>query len=496
MLCLQFALRANEWDISSDVLYLQQLSDDLFFHPTPIDHWALQPAPSLFPDGVLIAALRLFDAQPVRLILLYGATTAALYFAVSLWVAQFFFKDKATRFSVASLPLCVFLIQFSDRSARSSALLPAHHASALLVALCAAALCVQIICAEEPQRWRAPALSALLGLAMASDALTLLQATLPLALAATWPFGALVARRAWLQIVVALLAAFAVQSVAQWLLKKHGLVVPVEPPALGIDRLRSGWSTLYAYAKQYPFDALLIFAFGVDQLFLAWTRMFARSSPQQQTAEQRGRAFLFAFLGFSFSATVFGAWYGGYLWEPGRVRYVLMSVALIPAMHVSLRAASIEPPRLARYVAGARVHLLALGCLSLWALTHVAKLPVRTHVPDNVTDAISCVDQIAKTHDVRTGLGGYWSARRLTMMSHEHVEFAAMTEEFKPSIWIANGARQRRVLSAEDVIIHMRDLDEVQVLRNRGEPDARKTCNREIFWLYGPRFRQVNLLDK
>ncbi|MCG8457033.1 MAG: hypothetical protein MI919_12190, partial [Holophagales bacterium] len=151
---------------------------------------------------------------------------------------------------------------------------------------------------------------------------------------------------------------------------------------------------------------------------------------------------------------------GLYLWP------VLSTAVLLPEL--------IGPRRASAVARGVLAITVAVGLLV------VADTPWPEHFPRRPGD-VECLDRLAERHGLRSGLGHFYTARRITVFSRRGLHVDQVGDDLRPMTWIDNRARR----GTYDFVL-TKDLG-ADATRLLGEPDSRAECGSTVLIYERPR---------
>ncbi len=402
---------------NSDNLWCCNFCDDVL-SGADLSGWQLPCAPYLFPDLLLLLPCQWLCPDLVAVYFVYDAVFYGLMLAAVYWLARQLGLGRRSAFVSAAAGLALALsahLRGSYRGLGQLIVNPGSHAGAVLLGLLLTALTVRALRRGGYGRAEAITFAVCGGLGALSDKLLLVQFVLPgclaLAALALWRrvrFGFLV-RHALLVGAALLVALGAKLAVA-------GLGLRIEPAEQDIhwprpDQFLFLMKRLWGLVK----DQHILLVFLALNLAVA-LRVLAARRPAAPAGPEEGAAPKFAALTVVLAplCNVFVLFAVGMSGHPGAARYIL-AVCVLPLLVAVLLLALLPggAARLARGLVVTFVIGLALHQCRL-LLPEVSRETLRAPYP-LLAEAI---DRLVEEHGPMRGLAGYWTARRLSFLTH------------------------------------------------------------------------------
>ncbi|MGH7223448.1 MAG: hypothetical protein ACRELF_09485, partial [Gemmataceae bacterium] len=436
LLVLTFALAwyrffNNPFSFNSDHLYCLHFCDDLL-HGRDLRGWHLPAAPYLFPDMLLLCAVRLLTSHVASVFLLYSAASYLLLL-LALWTLfRQIGLSRGEAFTTAALGLTLLLAAcfHPDYSVRCLLLLhPGNHLGCQLVGLGVAALVLRIL--QRGCHWLSAALVVLAGgLGALSDHLLIVQFFVPIGSAVLLlALCRLVAIRRALGTMLLLAAATALAMSKHTVLTWLGLVpIQLQPTFRkpGIDALKEFAATFWAAFHNQP---LMLTVFALHMLAaltasLFWMRRCRRvksvavdAEVPEPDARRNGPAIVFV----AFVLLLAPLSNAGALMTANMVNYstldrYLYTWLLLPFLCIALW------PRLLPWRPAARlVPAVVIGVVLLRLFTFPDALAL-DRFGSRYPPLARALDDMVRKHGRLRGFSDYWRAREMHYLTREHVE--------------------------------------------------------------------------
>jgi hypothetical protein len=469
-------------DMNSDSLFLAQFARDVVTG-APLRDWVLQPAPSFFPDGLLMAISQLLSRDIRTAIYVYHALFLLVFVGSMIGIAKAVTDSWWRAILAVVAPALIFAYETSGTAMARNFGLPGHHGMSTVMAVVSLLLFVRTI--RRPLSGGYLAFFAAVQLGTAScDKLYILVGILPLLVTVLASvMGKALRFRDGVGLMLPLAAALPAPFALDLLTRKLGMFTPVTrtTPDWSLGRVVHALDLLNAHAATHPAFAwsfALLCVLGPAAVFAC----FGRRRALQTQAGFRTAALgaVMTFFASSVAANLLGVAFGGFLVDPYRVRY-LEAVWVLPLFALSILccgwAASSIWTRLAVPLA-----------LLLQSWVHLRSVPPRALPVSTLglyDPATQCIDQAANETGYRRGYATYWHARKQSLMSRQGVEFAQITADFRVHQWITN-LHGHRVLAAEPpgFLVYLADADEGSVRGALGQPASERACGPAKLWIY------------
>ena len=454
----------------SDAFYLPALYRDLFVAKVPTSHWSLQPAPSLLPDGVVIAGVRAVGGgatvalqvfATLALLNLLAATTALARFATGAPLRHVF---PRAAFGVGA---AAFWIGTSTPAA--TVLFSGFHGAAFGVGLWVYLWALTLAAPRVPLPgaafgfWcRLAGITVATALTGASDGIYDCWVTLPLGLLLlVGPFVLRVPLGRAYSVVVAL----AVGAVAERGLAKV-------PAALGWDTPKAyagvefSWGRVVDFLGQFPSPLLsdahrTVFLAVAAAAFVGLVLAALRPASGSLRARERvmasaGLLMVAACLAGAIATNIYRDLWG--------VRY------LQPALFLPFLA-----------VPFLRARPLAIGAVFAFALPVDPTISGTLEIRPKIT---GCVVGIAQREEISYGFATYWVAHRVTETAPRPLRVLAVEGNGAPRIWLNNPYWYPIAEAAPRFLVVLRDLNSAEIRARFGEPNAVVRCGEDDVWIF------------
>jgi hypothetical protein len=463
--------------LNGDILYLFAMVSELKAQ-VPMRNWILQPAPSFFPDGVIIFVISFFTRSAntgffYYLVVSCGGLAAAAYacFYASLGHVRAVLAATAGAAAVFALSTASPFFQ--------NAFLPGHHGMALVMLLCCIALAHRALRAPRPGA--SVGLFALVALTFGSDRIFAIQGILPLAgcvllggLLRIIPLSAL------LRILIPMGLGTAVGHQLGRIPALLGMFAPPTDAVfeVSVERVLGAIGILLPFFRQFTWLGPMLGAF----LVLGIAYVGGAAAPQVWPVLQRNRRRLsptardtwltVGTLCASLTLNVAGVVFGGYMTDLFRLRY-LDTLFVLPPLGLALLAASLRGPKW--------LGLLPLAAGMYVSATFVQELPLKAKV-DAYPSAIRCLDDVAQRNNVRYGYANYWQARRASLLSRQGLRLAHVTPDFRVHQWIGNLYwHQQASQRPQGLMVYMPNVNAASVRAVLGAPTEIAQCEGEVY---------------
>ncbi len=486
--------------INADTLYATALYRDLFVDRYDVRGWNLTPAPSFFPDMLMMFPLLRLTGDLGLAYLGYTLAQYLLTLAALVSVARLYTRDLPEAM-IAIFTAGAFLVALLQRGNYVFLAAPilsiSHHGSVFL-----AGTVVLWIALRATQHGYSPATAAVFVLVSAptifSDMLLVSWFLAPLTLTALifsvfrWlPFRFFVTTAALAAVSVFVgvggVRLCQASGIFRWNPAVAELTLATVMRALTTPRV------LRSYLGLGPFFPALLVA------FVAWLPLAvglyvgeARAARgtgagHARTARQRARLvlFLITFALLSMGASVLGpfAKARNAIWV---FRY-FHPLVLLPPFVLAILTAMYRGPA-ARYVKGGACAAAVVFALYVYAppLSSLRFAALRSPYPD----LVRCIDEAVSRYGVDYGYCGYWDSKYLTILSRSGARFNLVSREVTP--WhIANnpawyhmppGGRGGGYPRYEFVVAGEQWAPGVR--QRFGEPAAANTCSDRVVLIY------------
>lgn len=493
---LALASRHQRGAINSDSLYTYAWLRDALGEREGF-FWYGPPNPFFFPDALLYlpsmaltedVGLQLLLYSVFYLLLLVGALAGVAYALVKRW-------DEALLFGaigVASLSLFPDLLPMY----RQKVPMPNEHGGALLTGVAFIGLAAVMWLDQTSTRSARVLLIGTLALATASNLIFPVQFVAPLCAAAIlMALLGQIDRRRLMSLLVDVAVATALAYAIRWAVQASGVFTFARAPWNGslenivksIRVLEAEWLPVMNEQLGPIGIALVIAWLLVSVVVLGAAAKRARAGANSAASlELADRRVVFVVLGAnlamlaSIAAPVLTAvWAHGvsprYVWPFPLLGFLLLApvcIALLP------RRSAVVGRAVA--VVGA---LLAIGIVvRAWPQIEPARLRFE---PDEAGRKLLALKREGQIGD---GLGEYWSARLLTVMTGHKLLVNPVTGELGPELWLANSARFfARTDGSRPVydFIVTNNLDKQKIAKAFGEPLRIERAGEHEIWLYG-----------
>jgi hypothetical protein len=471
-------------DINSDTLFLAQFADDAT-HGMPLTNWVLQPAPSFFPDGLVVGLARLVTRDIRSAMYVYHTLFLGILLTAFAGVAHKLTRDWAWAAIVTLAPALQLVFETTRSPMASNFFLPGHHGMSTAMAI----LSLAVVLATDRQRdVSTPRLLVFSVVQVATagcDKLYILIGILPLAamLIAGW-LGRALRRNVVLAFLAGCVIAVPAPMVVETLLRRAGMFIPEAPSTVdwSLGRVVAAVDMLNVHATTHP-----VFAWSFALFMLIGPAVAAGAFVKRRMAPTHGTAGALALIATFMSAVVLanvlGVAFGGFLVDPYRVRY-LEAVWVIPPFALAMFAQAIGPAS-PLWRAAVPTALLAL---SIQRTRNDELPPVPAKTIGTYAPSTQCIDAAAHETGLRVGYATYWHGRKEGLLSHEHVRFAQITADFRVHQWITNLGYHQLVAGSEaGFLVYLADADESAIRRALGDPAEARACGTAKLFVYrGP----------
>lgn len=471
--------------MNSDTLFLAQFAHDVT-HRVPLHDWVVQPAPSFFPDGILVWLATLPTHDIRTSMYLYHAGFAGLILVPMVLLARHVTHLWSRALLLALAPCLQLVFETAKGGTAMNFMLPGHHGMSVVAALWSLVLVLHLQRSHKHFRGWLIAYGALQIATASCDKIYLIVGIVPLlcTLAFGW-LGQMLRRRDALLLfaVTALTIPFA--PLVENGLRRFGIFVPTAPSNFewSLGRIVTSLDVLVTNALTYPLWAWSFAAFAIIGPAAAMGLfVLARNHARQPSAAPiRASGVIVSFLVAMVICNFLGVSFGGFLVDPYRVRY-LEAVWVIPLFGLTFAFAG---------WLGRSANVTSL--LAIAVLVALSGWRVRTADPGTaaraqlgVVDASTqCIDEVAARTGYRLGYATYWHARKESLLSHQNVEFAQITADFRVHQWITN-LRGHQLLAAmpPGFLVYLADADEAAIRAALGEPAEQRACGASKLWVY------------
>jgi hypothetical protein len=480
--CRRLALRLTA-DMNSDVLFLANVIRDLFVDHLPMQNWIFQPAHSLFPDGVLMAASMLVAPSTRHALFLYYLLMMVGLATVTVVAVRSIVPNLRDRILMVVAPLSFLFLESSKSAFLMNFYHPGHHGMAIVAGIASFAIAMQVLRTGVSSRLLV-AFFGMQALTLGSDALYTVQGFLPLV---TMLLLGTRASSLRLRALALLGVAIVALPVGRWIAKvphTFGIFQPEVASSVdySYDRLVNGLVVLAPLAKQHP--VLLVAALAYPALGLAAVGggLLGVDAPMPESRRfaRLSWGLWHAFLVASMLGTFIAVTTGGYLTDVYRVRY-LDTLYVLPVLGL----ASLPFGDQSLFLLWFR--RVALGCA--FVLTLRMPLPTEASAPANVltrvSDETKCLDAMARATNIRLGYANYWSGRSQMFLSHEQLRFAHVTRDFRVHHWILN-LHMHELLAQRPhgVFVYLLNVDKAAVEGVLGKPSRVYSCPSAPIYVY------------
>jgi hypothetical protein len=468
-------------DMNSDSLFLAQFARDVA-RGTSLRDWIVQPAPSFFPDGVLVGVSQLCSSDIRTSMYVYHSLSLIIFLGALVGIAKTVTGDWLRAAVVVIAPTLPFAIETSSSAMARNFMLPGHHGMSTVMAVVSLLLIVQGTVASNRSRLRIAAF-AIIQIGTASfDRLYLLVGILPLIVAvlASASFR-IVKWRTVLSTLASLLIALPAPIVFEAGARKFGMFIPATRNTIdwSLGRLVNAIDLLNGHAAAHP-----VFAWSFALLMIAGPAAAIGCTTASRNSLKRDRTpilgMVMAFFSASVAANVLGVGFGGFLIDPYRVRY-LEAAWVLPPFAISILCAGLAT-RSATTRLASPVLLLAISWLYLRTLptTSMPVSEIATYSP-----VTKCIDEAARATGYHHGYATYWNARKQSLLSHEGVEFSQVTADFRVHQWITNLRGHQAIATNEPgFLVYLADMNEADVRSSLGTPASERICGASKLWVY------------
>ncbi|HTU21218.1 MAG TPA: hypothetical protein VMG10_24405 [Gemmataceae bacterium] len=493
---------------NSDHLYCLHFCDDLI-HGRDLRGWHLPAAPYLFPDILLLCAMRLLTSDVAGVFLLYSSLYYLLLFAVLWAIFRQVGLSRGEAFPTAALGLTLLLAAcfHPDYGVRCLLLMyPGNHMGCLLVGLGVAALVLRTL--QRGFHWLSAMLLVLAaGLGGFSDQLLIVQLLVPIgSTVALLALCRLVSRRravgTTFLLALAAVGAMSKQMVLTWL----GLVPMHLQPALrkpGIDALKQLAVTFWAAFHNQPL-MLTVFVLHMAAALtvsLLWMRrcrcsIGVEADPEgaDRDARRNGPAIVFVALVLLLAPlSNAGALMIANMVSCSTLDRYLYTWLLLPFLFIALW------PRLLPWRATARLAPAAVIGVVLVRLFTFPDAVFLDRFSLRYPPLARALDDMVRKHGRLRGFGHYWSAREMHYLTCEHVEVLPTLpwgqpwfHGYNPNAFLLDDRRDPTVPDYHFAIVPTSgntEVDAEQILARFGKPAEIIAAGEYEIWRYD---RMVN----
>lgn len=463
--------------LNGDILYLFALVSELKAG-VPLGNWILQPAPSFFPDGLIIFIIS-FVTRSANTGFFYYCVISCAALAVATYLCFRASLGNVRAILAATAGAAAVLALSTASPFFQNAFLPGHHGMALVMLLACIALSHHLL--RRASLWSCFGLFALVALTFGSDRIFAIQGILPLGgcvvlgvLLRILPPSSL------LHVVLPMALGTAVGHQLGRIPAMLGMFAPPTDAVfeVSVERMLGAIAILMPFFRQFPWLGPILGAF----VFFGLAYVGGAAAPQVWPVLVRNRVRLspasrdtwltVATLCASLILNVAGVVFGGYMTDLYRLRY-LDTLFVLPPLGLALLAASLRGPKL--------LALVPLGFGMYVAATFVREQPLKAKV-DAYPSAIRCIDDVAKRNNIQFGYANYWQARRASLLSHQGLRLAHVTPDFRVHQWIGNLYwHQQAAMRPRALLVYMPNVNAASVRSVLGAPSEVFQCEGEVY---------------
>ncbi len=472
---------------NSDMLYLPALFQDLTEWGGHLFEWRLTPAPYFFPDMLVYFA---FASTVTNWHLAYTFSIVAhviLFTGGWAFLGRYFFTNSGQRLTYAAFVLItsalLLMLPAASRIIQPQFSISSHFGVMALLPY-ALGLALRAVNGRATRRrmpWIWAGLILLSGLLAMSDALAYAQIILPLLLAVF--FLGLLNKATWRIVGAMAVSVGAAVLLAYWL--RLWLIryrpFPFSPNT--VETMGNAFTELMSALLQdwqsadRLFLLFLLAAMGIHAAIALLSIYHAARRQDFPASLSFLSLFSLASILLTAAAVIVTSLFQG----RGGFRYlfpltVLPVYTLLPVVFYALRYLKAMP---------ALLLLLAL-LLTGWQARAIAQTDALDRYGDYYPPLVTCVDAETARRGLRSGVGTYWDAKYISVLSKTGVKVLQATSDLSPYVWINNPAWYGRfppqfALFNPD---YPHAIDVARLINLYGYPQEVVDCDTRELWVY------------
>lgn len=466
---------------NSDSLYLPSLYADVT-RGANLSQWNLPPSSYVFPDMLLYFGARSVTPNIEAAAVLFGISQyLGLAFGLVLLALQTLpYRYRSLSASVIALMSVCFILSVPNLEFYNQMVfVSAHHFGVVLIVLYVLVITHRLIAETRINHLLVGVLGGLSFLTTLSDWLYLVQVVLPLSAVLALLLGIkAVERKRFLAVAGALIVPSLLGLIASLVnilnhpsLTKY--VFDPHPIAASLTQLVDALAALPIYES-----VLMIIFLSFSAFALGETIVLRRASARYSAG---GLVPIYFFLAFLANALVVIGF--GLFSDRDALRYFLpvlifsgfWGLPLVVAIPITAKQGFLE---------WGAMGALGVGIFLSWGGIDWHGFDLSYYPP-----FIECIDQQTAALGIRNGIGNYWQARPISLLSHNDLHVSQVNRDLSPYDWINNSGEY--ALAPEFAVIDTSfpedypfRLDENLIVKRFGQPDVAFQCERAKVLVY------------
>jgi hypothetical protein len=470
---------------NTDLLYIPTLFKDITEWGGRLLEWRLPPSPYFFPDMLLYFPIALTVSNFHSALLIYGLLQVILFTAGWSLLGKYFFESKEKLLVYISFVLVTIAIFLLLVPRVAAILWPQFtisiHFGVMLVLPYVLSFTLQILKNDSFSIYPYLGLSVTLIFITLSDIIAIPQLTIPILVALLF---LLLLRKVSLRKALSLFACIVISLMAAYLLRQ----LLIQYPALHanatplVERMGNSLTELGKTAIRYwrssnRLTLILLFTAILVHLSACLAAIYFASAQRNFNYKF---VFFSAFILASIVLSIIAGVGTGLFLDLGGMRYLYPATFLIVYSLLPYFFLVLDELRISQLFVLLTSTIVIGSSLSLFSDIHRFG-----KYADHYPELVSCIDAATSQRDVQVGVGEYWDAKYVSILSKNEVMILQARPDFSPDIWINNPQWYARYRPKFILFDPQETKLQLELIINRyGYPQEIVSCPDRELWFY------------